>query len=96
MNATLQTWHAAQPRAEEILAVELDTYRRELGRLLSEGEEGRWVLVKGDAVIGTWDTFDEAIEVGCDRFGQTPFLVQQVLTEQPVAQQPAQRSKCPS
>jgi hypothetical protein len=96
MNAAIDTVHAAPPRAEEILAVELNTYRRELGRLLSDGEEGRWVLAKGDEVVGTWDTFNDAIQVGYDRFGHTPFLVQQILAEEPVAQQPAQRAACPS
>jgi hypothetical protein len=47
-------------------------------------------------VIAALETFDAAIELGYDRFGLTPFLVQQVLAEQPVAQQPWQRSQCPS
>ncbi len=71
--------------------MELATYDRELPRLLAEGAEGRWVLIKDSAVVGTWDTFDAAIQVAYDRFGHVPFLVQQVLVQEPVAQQPWQR-----
>jgi hypothetical protein len=96
MNPTTTPAAASPPRAQDLLATELATYQRELPRLLSEGEEGRWVLVKGTGVISTWETFNDAIQVGYDRFGQAPFLVQQVLPEQPVAQHPWQRSPCPS
>ncbi len=84
------------PRAQDLLATELATYERELSRLLAEGEEGRWVLVQGPSEMSTWDTFADAVQAGYGRFGQTPFLVQQILTEQPVAQQPWQRAPCPS
>jgi hypothetical protein len=95
MNNTTQG-ASTTPKAQDLLAAELDTYHRELGRLLAEGHAGRWVVVKGNEVVSTWDTFDDAIQVGYDRFGQTPFLVQQVLAQQPVAQQPWQRASCPS
>src|SRR5690242_3460705 len=92
----IQTPSSKPPRAQDILAVELDTYQREFPRLLTEGQEGRWILIKGSEVISTWDTFNDAVQVGYDRFGHTPFLVQQVRAQQPTAQQPWQRSQCPS
>jgi hypothetical protein len=92
MNQASQASTNGPVKAQDLLATELATYQRELPRLLTDGEEGRWVLVRGSQVVSTWDTFEDAIQVGYDRFGQTPFLVQQVLTEQPVAQQPWQRS----
>jgi hypothetical protein len=57
---------------------EITTYRRELPRLLSEGDEGRFVLIQGDLVIGLWDTFDEAHQAGRERFGLSAFLAQPV------------------
>lgn len=84
------------PRAQDLLATELMTYARALPRLLAEGEAGRWVLVQGAEVVSVWDTFNDAVQSGYDRFGQTPFLVQQVLSEQRPAQTPWQRSSCPS
>jgi hypothetical protein len=92
MNQATQASTNTSVKAQDLLATELATYQRELSRLLTEGEEGRWVLVKGSDVISTWDTFEDAIQIGYDRFGQTAFLVQQVRAEQPVAQQPWQRS----
>ena len=61
---------------------ELETYRRELPRLLQE--KGKFVLVHGDEVAGVFDTEEEAVAVGDDRFGLAPFLVQQITEkEQP-------------
>src|SRR5258705_169396 len=47
---------AAEPGSP--LAVEWEFYRREVGRLLAEGNEGRFVLIKGEAVIGLFDTWE--------------------------------------
>src|SRR6516162_4744338 len=38
------------------IAIEWNYYRREVGRLLAEGHEGKWVLIKGQEVVGIWDT----------------------------------------
>jgi hypothetical protein len=67
----------AQPDSENFLAWE--TYRREVGRLLAEGKEGQHVLIKGDEIIGFWDTHVGALAAGYERFGRAdPFLVHQV------------------
>jgi hypothetical protein len=50
------------------IATEIRTYLRELPRLLAEGEAGRFALVKGDQVLSVWDTFDDAVQAGEDRF----------------------------
>jgi hypothetical protein len=63
---------------------ELETYRRELPRLLKEGQEGKFALVHGDTVDSCWDTGRQAYEEGCKRFGLDLFLVQQVLKDEPV------------
>lgn len=61
-----------------------NTYRQEVGRLLAEGQEGMFVLVKDDAVIGLYDTWDAAREAGLQRYLLSPFLVHQVQTREPV------------
>src|SRR5579872_6451271 len=53
-------------------------YRREVGRLLAEGQEGKFVLIKDDAVVGLYDTWDAAREAGLRRYLLSPFLVHQV------------------
>jgi hypothetical protein len=62
------------------IAQEWDTYRREVGRLLAEGNEGRWVLIKGDQIVGLYETRDEASVAGAQRFLLQPHLIQQVRT----------------
>ncbi len=60
---------------------ELATYRRELARLLLEGEVGRFALIQGDKIFSVWDTRRDAVQAGHDRFGKEPFLVQQIQRE---------------
>ena len=63
---------------------ELETYRRELPRLLDEGHEGEHALIYRDRVDSLWPTHRAAYEAGCTRFGLNPFLVKQVLRTEPV------------
>jgi len=55
-----------------------ETYRREVGRMLAEGKEGKRVLVKGNEIIGFWDTHVAALAVGLNRFRGEAFLVHHV------------------
>jgi hypothetical protein len=64
------------------LEKELQTYRRELPKLL--GQEGKYALVQGDALAGVWDTYEDAIQAGYDKFGLKPFLVKQILAVEQV------------
>jgi hypothetical protein len=60
--------------------LEWETYRREVGRLLAEGHEGKHVLIKHDAIIGIYDTDDEAMTEGYQRYSNEGFLVHQIQT----------------
>lgn len=62
----------------EPLAQELRTFLRELPRLLAEGNEGRFALVKGSDIVSVWDTSDDAYQAGCERYGMGPFLAQPI------------------
>jgi hypothetical protein len=66
------------PPALAPLAAEVATYYRELPRLLADGQAGRFVLVKGDAVVSVWDTSDDAYQAGVSQFGFGPFLAQPI------------------
>ena len=59
---------ATLPPSLQPLATEIRTYLRELPRLLAEGEEGRFVLIKGDQVLSVWDTFRDAVQASSDQF----------------------------
>lgn len=64
------------------LAPEWDAYRREVGRLLGEGHEGKFVLVKGGKIIGLFDTNNAAMTAGYAQFGRTEFLVHKIQREE--------------
>jgi hypothetical protein len=69
---------ATMPEQLHPLATELSVFCRELPRLLEEGEEGRYAVVKGETFHGTWDTFRDARQYGYDRFEDGLFLTQKV------------------
>jgi hypothetical protein len=77
--------HSELPEAKagDPLAEEWNTYRREVGRWLAEGLEGRHVLIKGQEVIGVYETSDEAIQEGHKRFLLQSFFVHPIRTEEP-------------
>ncbi len=63
---------------DHVLAEEARTFQRELPRLLADGQEGRFALLKGDAVIGIFDNLWAAADAGRKKFGFAPFLVKQI------------------
>ena len=70
-------------RLDEPLGVEWEFYRREVGRLLAEGYEGKHVLIKGEQILGFFDTARAALEEGYKRFLlREAFLVHQVQTRE--------------
>jgi hypothetical protein len=63
---------------------EWNFYRREVGRLLAEGHEGRWVLIKGEEIVGIWGTKEEARAEALCRYQLQPVLIHQVLEREPL------------
>ena len=59
------------------LAAEIETYYRELPRLLAEGHAGKAVVVKGRDVT-VWDTEEDGYQAGVMRFWPAPFLCQPI------------------
>jgi hypothetical protein len=78
-----------------VLAVEWNTYRREVGRLLAEGHENRWVLIKGEIIIGIWDRREDAFAAATERYRTEPALVRQVLVSEPLLRLPTFMYRCP-
>ena len=63
------------------LEVEYETYLRELPHLLAQ--EGRHVLIHGSEVIGTYDTFEQGLTAGHERFGSNGgFMVKEICAEE--------------
>ncbi len=62
--------------AKMALEKELETYKSKLPELTAS--EGKFVLIRGDQVIGIFDTYADAIKEGYEKFELAPFLVKQI------------------
>jgi hypothetical protein len=76
----------AQPGSQ--LAREWETYRGEVGRLITDGHEGKWVLIHNEQIIGIYETYAEARREGAMRFfvQRRPYLIRHILTNEPTIQ----------
>jgi hypothetical protein len=61
---------------------ELATYRANLMEML--GDEGKFVVIRGDEVLGVWPTYEKALGAGYDEYGLEPFLVKKIQRVEPV------------
>lgn len=64
------------------IAQEIATYKSRLPELLAH--EGKYVLIKGDQVIGFFDDSQAARREGRRRFGLVPLLVKKIAAIEPV------------
>ena len=76
------------PNPEEALQKELETYQQKLPELLQHSKD-HFVLIKGDAIIGTYANFELAYTEGLAKFGLQPFLIKKVRENEPLEQIPA-------
>ena len=58
------------------LETELKTYKEKLNEL--KEFEGKFVLIKGNSVVDTYTSYEDAIKEGYSKFGLEPFLVKQI------------------
>jgi hypothetical protein len=76
------------------LAADWNFYRREVGRLLALGHENRWVLIKGEVIVGIFDAEDDARAVALREFLLQPCLIHQVRRREPVVRMSARYWAC--
>lgn len=69
---------------DSVLERELGTFARLLPVLL-DAAEGRWVLIKGNQLLGLFASQNEAINAGYAQLGNQPFLTRQLREAQMVA-----------
>jgi len=62
----------------QTLQEELETYEAHKVELLSKAK-GKFALIKGKEVVDVFDTSQDAIRQGYERFGNVPFLVKEIL-----------------
>ena len=64
-------------KATMALEKELETYKLKLPEL--KAEEGKFVLIQGSKVVGTYTSYEDAMKEGYATFGpSTSFLVKQI------------------
>ena len=74
---------------------EWDVYRREVGRLLGEGRDGHFVLIKNESIVGVWQTKEQAEAVAIEKYLMQPVLIKQILAREPVLRGPNWFWRCP-
>lgn len=72
----------------EDLREEIAFFEANKPRLLADHRE-KFVLIKGSELAGTFDTAERAYVAGLERFGNVPFLIKQVLEDEPAVHLPA-------
>lgn len=69
----------------EILSKELGTYRAKLADLLAS-DDGKFVVIHDDDILGTFETQMDAIATGYRELGNVSFLVKQISkTDVPIS-----------
>jgi hypothetical protein len=75
------------------LEKEQATYQRELPKLLESA--GKFALVHEDAVVGVFDTYNDALKIGYDKFQLKPFLVKRIQAVEQVHSFTRNLKPCP-
>ena len=76
------------------LEKEMETFKAELPRLIAEAQ-GKFALVREDKVEGVYDTFQDAVKAGYDKFGLTPFMVKQIVATERIQHFSRDLAQCP-
>ncbi len=61
---------------------ELEVYREHLMEML--GDEGKFVVIGGEKILGCYATYELALEAGYEAFGLDSFLVKQIHRYEPI------------
>jgi hypothetical protein len=69
----------AQPNLER----EIKTYTKRLPEL--SAQEGKFVLIEGEEVGGLFETYQDALKAGYEKYGIKPFLVKKISAAESLA-----------
>jgi hypothetical protein len=62
---------------QDTLKMELETYEKHKERLIAESD-GRFVVIRGENILGVYDTYEDALEAGYEKAGLNQFLVKKI------------------
>src|SRR4051794_2077802 len=80
-------------RCPMALEREIETYRRKLSGLLAE--KGKYVVIHGEDIVGTFDGLDDAMRAGYARTLTEPFLVRRIAEDEPILVSSRNLRPCP-
>ncbi len=66
------------PMSVDAIKKELQYFEKIKADLLKTNK-GQFALIKGEELLGTFSTMEEAYKQGVDRFGVEPFLIKQIV-----------------
>jgi len=66
----------------DALQTELKTYEERKQTLLAD--EGKFVVIHGNEIIGIYATYEDALKVGYEKCKLAPFLVKKIQAVEPV------------
>jgi hypothetical protein len=64
------------------LEKEIETYNRELARLTDQ--EGQFVVIQGEAIIGVYVSYEDALKLAYEKCGLKSFLVKKIQSVEQV------------
>jgi hypothetical protein len=70
-------------KPDEVFYQEWNTYRHEVGRLLAEGLQGRFVLIDGTEIVGIFETWEAARAIALTRSPSAPSFVHAIRAVEP-------------
>jgi hypothetical protein len=76
------------------LEKEMETYNARREELLQH--EGKFVVIHGDQIAGTWDTYDDALKAAYDKFKLNGFMIKQIFAIEPIHHLSRGTPVCPS
>ncbi len=50
---------------------------------LEASQAGKYALIKGDELIGAYDSLDDALRVAVPKFGRGPYLIKEIGLPEP-------------
>ena len=81
-------------RSSDPAAEGWNVYVREVGRLLAEGNEGKWVVIAEGRLIGVYDTKGEGYDAIADGKFKWPSTLKQIRVREPLSPFPLRYKRC--
>jgi hypothetical protein len=77
----------ANPKGDTMFEEEWQTYRAHKDALLAS-DLGRYVVIRGEAILGTYPTVTQAFEAGVKAYGPDRFFLHRIVDAEPEAYAP--------